>query len=289
VSALLAVPVTTGAESPSAGSPATTVAGAAGSTPAVAANAVAAAVNGHSVVQAATRPATVRARSRTPDTPTLKLAAGPVIAPGEILLPGRALVHGANRLLLTRAGNLELLAGSRQLWSSNTSGHPLARAQMQSDGNFVLRTRGGRAIWSSRTSGRAGARLIVRKAAQVIVQSRGGRVLWRTTPATPTPAQPTSVKGYAIAQLNARGWGGSSQWQCLESLWQRESGWSYTAYNPSGAYGIPQALPGSKMSSAGADWRTNPFTQIRWGLSYIASRYGSPCGAWSHSEGYGWY
>jgi hypothetical protein len=96
-----------------------------------------------------------------------------------------------------------------------------------------------------------------------------------------------SPREIARAQLAARGW--SSQYGCLDSLWTRESGWRTTAANPSGAYGIPQALPGSKMASAGADWRTNPATQIRWGLSYIASTYGSPCAAWSHSQSNGWY
>ncbi|HVK27285.1 MAG TPA: lytic transglycosylase domain-containing protein [Nocardioides sp.] len=82
----------------------------------------------------------------------------------------------------------------------------------------------------------------------------------------------------------------SDQFSCLDSLWTRESGWRVNADNPSSsAYGIPQALPGSKMSSAGADWATNPATQIRWGLGYIQSRYGSPCGAWGHSESHGWY
>lgn len=82
----------------------------------------------------------------------------------------------------------------------------------------------------------------------------------------------------------------SDQFGCLDSLWTRESGWSISADNPSStAYGIPQALPGSKMASEGADWATNPVTQIRWGLGYIRDRYGSPCGAWSHSESSGWY
>ena len=81
-----------------------------------------------------------------------------------------------------------------------------------------------------------------------------------------------------------------SEFGCLDSLWTRESGWSVNADNPtSSAYGIPQALPGEKMSSAGSDWATNPATQIRWGLGYIQDRYGSPCGAWGHSESYGWY
>jgi hypothetical protein len=80
------------------------------------------------------------------------------------------------------------------------------------------------------------------------------------------------------------------QFSCLDSLWSRESGWRVDANNPSSsAYGIPQALPGSKMATAGADWATNPVTQIRWGLGYIQDRYGSPCGAWGHSESYGWY
>ena len=83
---------------------------------------------------------------------------------------------------------------------------------------------------------------------------------------------------------------GSDQFGCLDSLWTRESSWNPTPHNPSsGAHGIPQALPGSKMASAGADWATNPVTQISWGLGYIQDRYGSPCGAWGHSESYGWY
>jgi len=83
---------------------------------------------------------------------------------------------------------------------------------------------------------------------------------------------------------------GQDQFGCLDSLWTRESGWNPFADNPSSsAYGIPQALPGSKMSSAGADWATNPVTQIRWGLGYIRDRYGSPCSAWGHSEAQGFY
>jgi hypothetical protein len=96
-----------------------------------------------------------------------------------------------------------------------------------------------------------------------------------------------SPRAIAQSMLVSRGW--SSQWSCLDSLWSRESGWRVYASNPSGAYGIPQALPGSKMASAGSDWRTNPATQIRWGLGYIASAYGSPCAAWRHSQNTGWY
>jgi hypothetical protein len=93
----------------------------------------------------------------------------------------------------------------------------------------------------------------------------------------------------ARSLVRTQGWG-ASQFRCLDSLWTRESGWNLSARNPSsGAYGIPQALPGSKMASVGSDWRTNPITQIRWGLQYIEASYGSPCGAWDHSQSHGWY
>ena len=82
----------------------------------------------------------------------------------------------------------------------------------------------------------------------------------------------------------------ADQFSCLDALWGSESGWRTTADNPnSSAYGIPQALPGSKMASEGADWATSAETQIRWGLGYIQDRYGSPCSAWSFKQGRGWY
>jgi hypothetical protein len=85
------------------------------------------------------------------------------------------------------------------------------------------------------------------------------------------------------------GWGGD-QFGCLVSLWDKESSWNVNAYNASsGATGIPQALPGSKMASAGGDWATNPATQISWGLGYISGTYGTPCAAWAKSESVGWY
>ena len=101
------------------------------------------------------------------------------------------------------------------------------------------------------------------------------------------PVSSGSARAIARSQLAARGW--SDQFGCLDRLWQKESGWRVSASNASGAYGIPQALPGSKMASAGDDWRTNPATQIRWGLGYIASAYGSPCAAWRHSQSHNWY
>lgn len=98
-----------------------------------------------------------------------------------------------------------------------------------------------------------------------------------------------SPKDIAKGMLGDYGWG-ADQFSCLEPLWEKESGWNPSAKNPSsGAYGIPQSLPGSKMASAGSDWQTNPATQIEWGLGYIEDRYGSPCGAWGHSQSNGWY
>lgn len=82
----------------------------------------------------------------------------------------------------------------------------------------------------------------------------------------------------------------SDQFSCLDSLYMSESGWRVNADNPSSsAYGIPQALPGSKMATAGSDWATNPVTQIRWGLGYIQDRYGSPCSAWGFKQSNNWY
>jgi len=89
--------------------------------------------------------------------------------------------------------------------------------------------------------------------------------------------------------LPAFGFGGD-QFTCLNSIYVNESGWNVHADNPSSsAYGIPQALPGSKMSSAGPDWQNNPVTQIRWGLGYIKARYGTPCNAWGFKQAHGWY
>ncbi|SDT69605.1 lytic transglycosylase domain-containing protein [Actinoplanes derwentensis] len=83
---------------------------------------------------------------------------------------------------------------------------------------------------------------------------------------------------------------GIAEFPCLNELWDHESGWNYKAENrSSGAYGIPQSLPGSKMASAGADWKTNPATQIKWGLGYIKGRYKTPCGAWNNFQQNGNY
>lgn len=116
--------------------------------------------------------------------------------------------------------------------------------------------------------------------------SSGSSSGWRPPFVTPDPG---SAQAIAYEMVAARGWG-DDQFACLVALWKKESGWRVNAYNKSsGAYGIPQALPGRKMASAGSDWETNPATQISWGLGYIKGRYGTPCGAWDHSQRRGWY
>jgi hypothetical protein len=100
---------------------------------------------------------------------------------------------------------------------------------------------------------------------------------------------PGTSKEYALKTILDMGWE-SDQYSCLVILWERESNWRVNAKNKSsGAYGIPQSLPGSKMASEGADWMTNPQTQINWGLKYIKGRYGAPCGALAHSNKFNWY
>jgi len=241
----------------------------------------------------ASAPRAVSAPAAAPASVGVRSAHGGVVLAGQTLLPGHTLVNRGIRLHLSTSGDLLLYsARGALLWASHTAGHHGATATMQEDGNFVLRNRSGYPVWSTRT-GVDGSRLIVLKAAVLAVQSRSGRLVWSvgaratTAPAsTPTTSSPQS---FAISELPVYGWSGG-QWPCLQSLWQRESGWNYRAMNASsGAYGIPQSLPGSKMAAAGADWRYNPATQIRWGLSYIKSVYGSPCGAWAHSQGTGWY
>lgn len=123
-------------------------------------------------------------------------------------------------------------------------------------------------------------------AANAAAQKQSQQQTQQTSTSAPASGTPEQI---AQAMLSQFGWS-SGQMSCLDPLWQRESGWEVSAYNAgSGAYGIPQALPGSKMASAGSDWQTNAVTQIKWGLGYIQQIYGSPCAAWSHEEADGWY
>lgn len=100
---------------------------------------------------------------------------------------------------------------------------------------------------------------------------------------------PATPREMAATLLPSYGWDGS-QFSCLDAIWTRESDWNpYASNASSGAYGIPQSLPGSKMAAFGSDWSTNATTQIKWGLWYIRQSYGSPCGAWAFWESHNWY
>lgn len=132
---------------------------------------------------------------------------------------------------------------------------------------------------------RAAAAEADRVAAEAAAAAQAAAASAQAAANTPDGARATAR---ALAQ-STHGWG-EDQFSCLNKLWQKESGWSVNAFNASsGATGIPQALPGSKMASAGSDWSTNASTQVAWGLDYIDRAYGTPCSAWSHSQSVNWY
>lgn len=147
-----------------------------------------------------------------------------------------------------------------------------------------------RRVLAERAAARREARRDRRQAARA--QRRAELAARQQAQAAPVVAVPMATgdpQQIAAGMLGAYGWG-QDQFGCLDALWSTESGWNVYASNPSsGAYGIPQALPGSRMASAGADWQTDATVQITWGLGYIQGLYGSPCGAENHEQAMGWY
>ncbi len=145
----------------------------------------------------------------------------------------------------------------------------------------------------------AEAKVAAAKAAAADAAARAKQSASRSQDRTSQPAPtfgpiPSSCSQYsgnqAIGCTLMLQWGFAlSQMPCLVNMWNKESGWRTSAANPSGAYGIPQALPGNKMAVYGSDWQTNPATQIKWGLDYIKNRYSTPCGAWTYWQSHGWY
>jgi hypothetical protein len=219
---------------------------------------------------------------------------------------GRSLVRivAAGLLVAGLAGGLELgrMRDDRQAGASAT-----LAVQADADDMQLLKARenahAAARAWQREAEGHAAAKA----AAEAQVASKRARKLTRaavaarTKPKGPPPLVPYSgpipsscgefVGNRAVGcALMLRAGFGIDQFPCLNKLWNKESGWNARASNAgSGAYGIPQALPGSKMGSAGPDWKSNPATQIKWGLGYIKGRYSSPCGAWTHSEAVGSY
>jgi ribosomal protein S28E/S33 len=170
-------------------------------------------------------------------------------------------------------------------------------------GTKILRSKGvaGKVRYTLRVTvlkGRAISRTIVTrsvlgkpKSAVYIVGTGETKVVAASVPNLKgVPGTKAGSMRFAQTYIAAKYHWNTSQFSCLVSLWNRESHWRHTARNRnSGAYGIPQAMPGNKMSKFGADWKTNPNTQIKWGVNYIEKRYNTPCGALSHSNSTGWY
>lgn len=138
---------------------------------------------------------------------------------------------------------------------------------------------------------RSGARADVPDVEIMAQLARRAERIAKNLPKAPIPADVDPGSNRALGyQLMIEFGFPEGQWAYLDALWQRESGWNHLADNPtSSAYGIPQSLPGTKMAVVGSDWRTNPETQINWGLAYVGARYGTPQKAWEHSEAVGWY
>jgi hypothetical protein len=177
-------------------------------------------------------------------------------------------------------------AGAPRLAVADRLARPVAETGNQPD-NATL-TQQALRLRLTQTRDAIARRQAARKRAAGLAASKAAAQPGQTANAA-VPAASGSPRQIAQAMLGSFGWS-SSQFSCLDPLWEHESRWSVTAANPgSGAFGIPQALPGSRMASAGPDWQTSAATQITWGLRYIRDTYGSPCAAWSHAQATGWY
>jgi hypothetical protein len=242
---------------------------------------------------------------RKPSRLTIAVATSTVVAAGAAasgavaLWPASAAVRSTVAASTAHAGQG---AASRQESgqpSLDSLGVQRIRLSVSDAQRAITAAEARKAAARRRAAARAAARRAAQRAAQqaaaqqAAAQQEAAQQEAAQQQAAPQPAAATAPSGspqqIAMGMLGSFGWS-SSQFSCLDSLWNHESGWNVSAANPSsGAYGIPQALPGSKMASAGPDWQTSPATQIRWGLGYIKGTYGSPCGAWAHEESTGWY
>jgi hypothetical protein len=209
---------------------------------------------------------------------TLTLATA--ISAAAATLPAGSAAGAADAHMLTQTVHVDTLSPAQRLVSFDTTRYGLAQRQT------TYESAAARAAVAKAAAQKAAAA----KAAAAQQQATQQQAAQQTTAQQPAASAPSgSPQQIAEQMLSQFGWS-SSQFSCLQPLWALESGWNIYASNPSsGAYGIPQALPGSKMASAGPDWQSDAATQIRWGLTYIQGTYGSPCAAWSHDEADGWY
>jgi uncharacterized protein YabE (DUF348 family) len=215
---------------------------------------------------------TVRPSDRLSVSPTSALAAGETIRLTRI---DRRTVTRLQRVPFgtRRVSDSSMIAGRTQVVSAGRFG-----AQRVT---YVLVYVDGRLAGTTRTS----SVLVTAARAEVVRVGTKQPTYATVTTVSGSAASPGSAQAIAQQMMGSFGFG-SSQWGCLQTLWDHESGWNVHASNPSGAYGIPQALPGSKM---GTGWQDDAAVQIRWGLGYIKSRYGTPCGAWGYWQANGWY
>jgi hypothetical protein len=235
---------------------------------------------------------------------TLTLATA--ISAAAATLPAGSAAGAADAHMLTQTVHVDALSPAQRLVSFDTTRYGLAQRQTSYESAAanaaVAKAEAQKAAAQKAAAAKAAAAKAAAKAAaakaaaqqaaqeQAAQQQATQQQAAQQTTAQPAASAPSgSPQQIAEQMLSQFGWS-SSQFSCLQPLWALESGWNIYASNPgSGAYGIPQALPGSKMASAGPDWQSNAATQIRWGLSYIQGTYGSPCAAWSHEEADGWY
>jgi len=235
---------------------------------------------------------------------TLTLATA--ISAAAATLPAGSAAGAADAHMLTQTVHVDTLSQAQRLVSFDTTRYGAAQRQTSYESAAAKaavakaaaqKAAAQKAAAAKAAAAKAAAKAAAAKAAaqQAAQEQATQQQAAQQQPAQQATAQPAtsapsgSPQQIAEQMLSQFGWS-SSQFSCLQPLWALESGWNIYASNPSsGAYGIPQALPGSKMASAGPDWQSDAATQIRWGLSYIQGTYGSPCAAWSHDEADGWY
>ena len=227
---------------------------------------------------------------------TLTLATA--ISAAAATLPAGSAAGAADAHMLTQTVHVDALSPAQRLVSFDAPQYGLPQRQTTYESAAAKAAVAKAAAQKAAAAKAAAAKAAAAKAAAAKAaaqqaaqqQATQQQAAQQTTAQQPAASAPSgSPQQIAEQMLSQFGWS-SSQFSCLQPLWALESGWNIYASNPSsGAYGIPQALPGSKMASAGPDWQSDAATQIRWGLTYIQGTYGSPCAAWSHDEADGWY
>ena len=221
------------------------------------------------------------------------------ISAAAATLPAGSAAGAADAHMLTQAVHAGTLSPAQRLVSFDTTRYGLAQRQTTYESAAAQaavakaaaqQAAAAKAAAAKAAAAKAAAQQAARQQAAAQQQATQQQAAQQTAAPQPAASAPSgSPQQIAEQMLGQFGWS-SSQFSCLQPLWALESGWNVYASNPSsGAYGIPQALPGSKMASAGPDWQSDAATQIRWGLSYIQGNYGSPCGAWAHEQANGWY